>query len=255
MRLTAIYGSSNTGKTYLITKLIKALKEEGLKTAYLKLTKHRGPFDREGKDTYRTHKSGAERIGLVHENGTVLWDYSGKTNLADFIRKNFSGFDFVIIEGNPPLSITKIKCVAGDEEVSKGGLTVAVCSFEKKNSILHPEEDFERIYSIIKRQSVPLLPHIDCGECGYETCHDFLLAYLNKKVKLKDCKVLSENVVVVRVDGKRIEIKSFVQDFLGSTILGALSSLRGFEMSENIEIKINATSLRALKEEDQNGQR
>lgn len=45
-------------------------------------------------------------------------------------------------------------------------------------------------------------------------------------------------LVQVKVNGKLIPIKGFVQDFLGFGILGMLASLRGTENPEEVEIKI-----------------
>ncbi len=250
MRLFAVYGNSNTGKTTLITNLIKALKDEGKKVAYLKLTKHKGPFDVEGKDTQRARNNGADKIALVHDKGVVLWDYTKKPHLADFIRRNFLSFDFVLIEGNAELAVTRIKCISKEEEKDSDKLVLYYCSFADVKDTLHPERDFARILSIVKERSVPLLPHLDCAECGFPKCKEFLHNYLDGRVKMRDCKVLYENAVVVRVNGRRIEMKSFVQNFIGSTILGALSSLRGFEKAGTVDIKIDVNALLSLKEEE-----
>ena len=253
MRLFAVYGNSNTGKTTLTTNLIKALKDEGKKVAYLKLTKHKGPFDAEGKDTQRARNSGADKIGLVHDRGVVLWDYTKKPHLADFVRKNFLSFDFLLIEGNVELAVPRIKCISKEEEKDSDELVLYHCSFADIKDTLHPVRDFDKLLSVVKKRSVPLLPHLDCAECGFPTCKEFLHNYLEGRVKMRDCKVLYENAVVVRVNGRRIEMKYFVQEFVGSTILGALSALRGFEHSGNVEIKIDVNALMTLKE-GQSGQ-
>ncbi len=255
MRLFTVYGNSNTGKTTLLTNIIKALKNEGKKVAYLKLTKHKGPFDVEGKDTQRARDNGADKIGLVHDRGVVLWDYTKKPHLVDLIRRNFLSFDFVLIEGNAELAVTRIKCISKEEEKDSDELVLYYCSFADIKDTLHPVRDFARILSIVKERSVPLLPHLDCAECGFPTCKEFLQNYLEGRVKIRDCKVLYENAVVVRVNGKRIEMKSFVQEFVGSTILGALSVLRGFEYSGNVEIKIDVNALLTLKEGQSGEQR
>jgi len=45
-------------------------------------------------------------------------------------------------------------------------------------------------------------------------------------------------LVQVKVNGKLVPIKGFVQDFLGFGILGMLESLRGTENPKEVEIKI-----------------
>jgi len=49
-----------------------------------------------------------------------------------------------------------------------------------------------------------------------------------KKVKL----------VQVKIDGKLLPIKDFVQNFVGTTVIGMLSSLHGVSDPKEIEIKI-----------------
>lgn len=45
-------------------------------------------------------------------------------------------------------------------------------------------------------------------------------------------------LVQVKVDGKLIPLKGFVQNFVGYTILGMLSSLRGIDNPQEVEVKI-----------------
>ena len=47
-------------------------------------------------------------------------------------------------------------------------------------------------------------------------------------------------LVQVKVDGKLIPIKGFVQDFIGSGILGMLFSLKGVSNPKEIQIEIKA---------------
>ncbi|MBI4834121.1 MAG: hypothetical protein HY811_04810 [Planctomycetes bacterium] len=45
-------------------------------------------------------------------------------------------------------------------------------------------------------------------------------------------------LVRVKIDGKPLPIKGFVQDFLGSGILGMLASLKGVDNPKEIQIEI-----------------
>ncbi|MFH1231202.1 MAG: hypothetical protein V1709_06860 [Planctomycetota bacterium] len=51
----------------------------------------------------------------------------------------------------------------------------------------------------------------------------------------KDKKI---GLVQVKINGKLIPLKGFVQDFVGFTILGMLKSLRGTDNPKEVEIKI-----------------
>ena len=56
----AVVAYSNTGKTTLLEKLIPELKRRGLRTAVIKHDAHEFEIDREGKDSWRMTKAGAE---------------------------------------------------------------------------------------------------------------------------------------------------------------------------------------------------
>ena len=51
---------SGTGKTTLIEKLVRSLKDKGLRLAVIKHDGHRFEIDKEGKDSYRFTKAGAD---------------------------------------------------------------------------------------------------------------------------------------------------------------------------------------------------
>ena len=55
-------GFSGCGKTTLIEKLIPLLKKKGLKVAVIKHDGHDFDMDKEGKDTYRFSKAGADTV-------------------------------------------------------------------------------------------------------------------------------------------------------------------------------------------------
>jgi len=46
------------------------------------------------------------------------------------------------------------------------------------------------------------------------------------------------DLVQVKINGKVLPIKGFVQDFIGLTIMGMLSALHGVSQPDNVEIKI-----------------
>ena len=54
----------------------------------------------------------------------------------------------------------------------------------------------------------------------------------------KDKKTRRVELVQVKVNGKIIPLKGFVQDFIGSTILGMMKSLKDIDNPKEVEIKI-----------------
>jgi ArsR family metal-binding transcriptional regulator len=77
----------------------------------------------------------------------------------------------------------------------------------------------------------------DCGDCGYETCKDLAEAILTKKESVYKCVYVDH--VTVKVDGKEIQIKEFVQSFIAGTIVGFATRLKTIPNNfKEIEIKI-----------------
>ena len=60
--VNVVASCSNTGKTVLIEGLIKELKNRGYTVATIKHDVHGFDIDKEGKDTWRHRKAGAEAV-------------------------------------------------------------------------------------------------------------------------------------------------------------------------------------------------
>src|SRR3989304_3943270 len=63
--IVSILGKSGAGKTTLLEALIPALARRGYRTAVIKHTSHGFDLDREGKDSYRLQKAGANPGALA----------------------------------------------------------------------------------------------------------------------------------------------------------------------------------------------
>ena len=72
MRAVAIIGWSGTGKTTLAERLVPVLSARGLRTGYLKGSSHGFQMDREGKDTDRVFRSGADRVAILADGEAAL---------------------------------------------------------------------------------------------------------------------------------------------------------------------------------------
>ncbi|MFQ5715926.1 MAG: molybdopterin-guanine dinucleotide biosynthesis protein B [Nitrospinales bacterium] len=57
-------GYTGTGKTTLLERLIKRFRSEGIRIGYYKHDAHRFTIDREGKDTFRCSRAGAEMVAI-----------------------------------------------------------------------------------------------------------------------------------------------------------------------------------------------
>ena len=136
--IIGFYGESNTGKTTIITKLIKKLTQENFNIASIKNTDKKISIDQEGKDTWKHTKAGAE---IVVFKTPIETDYIVKKqqNLGEIIDKikQFGNYDLVIIEGvndetTPKIRIGNIK--------------------KRKNTVYTYENDFKKLYNFIKEK-------------------------------------------------------------------------------------------------------
>jgi len=136
--IIGFYGESNTGKTTIITKLIKKLTQENFNIASIKNTDKKISIDQEGKDTWKHAKAGAE---IVVFKTPIETDYIVKKqqNLGEIIDKikQFGNYDLVIIEGvndetTPKIRIGNIK--------------------KRKNTVYTYENDFKKLYNFIKEK-------------------------------------------------------------------------------------------------------
>ncbi len=132
------YGSSNTGKTTLIVKIIEKLAKEGYKVATIKKTDKKIGIDKKEKDTWLHAQAGA---GLVVFSSPCETDFIVKENMkTKDIIQNISEMgchDAILVEGAHDSSIPKIRL--GDME-------------ERDNTIGYYQDNFEEIFKLIKKE-------------------------------------------------------------------------------------------------------
>ena len=81
-------GYSGSGKTTLLLKVIAYLKEKGYKVAALKHDGHDFEMDKEGKDTYRMKKAGADCIAISSGSKyAVIADSSHRLTFYELMEK------------------------------------------------------------------------------------------------------------------------------------------------------------------------
>lgn len=70
----SVVAYSGTGKTTLLEKLIPLLKERGLRVAVVKHDAHRFQVDREGKDSWRLTRAGADVTAITSQERAVVME-------------------------------------------------------------------------------------------------------------------------------------------------------------------------------------
>lgn len=228
--ILGIYGRSNSGKTTLITKLIKELKEKGYRVGCVKNI-HTPEFtiDTKEKDTWKHTQSGSEIVVAHSDDETAFLvnkNMDPKKTLG--IIDSIIDLDIVIVEGYWEDDSPKI--ALGDIE-------------DKGNTVLWYKNNYDEVlrYAVegIEIEAVKKkLPNLDCGKCGLETCIELAESIYRGKNSLEDCYYFSDMNVSLKIDGNDIPLGKFAKEFVAGTIWGMVSSLKGVEEGKNITINI-----------------
>ena len=97
--VNVVASCSNTGKTVLIEGLIKEIKNRGYTVATIKHDVHGFDIDKEGKDTWRHRKAGAEAVIISSKERMALTREVQEEIPLEELIKQVEDFDFIIIEG------------------------------------------------------------------------------------------------------------------------------------------------------------
>ena len=109
--IISFVGYANSGKTTLITKILKILHERGYRVSVLK--HHHGDLPmEEGKDTTKYMESGADKTFLLAENGYYVFKRENDP-LEGIIDLATKDVDLLIVEGFKKKNLFKIE-VQGD---------------------------------------------------------------------------------------------------------------------------------------------
>jgi len=96
--IISIVGKSGSGKTTLIEKLLPELKNRGYRIGTIKHAAHQVEMDREGKDSWRHRKAGADTVLVVSPKIIAMVKNAAGQDLEE-LDKYFDDMDIVLTEG------------------------------------------------------------------------------------------------------------------------------------------------------------
>ena len=148
-----VSGVKNSGKTTLITKLIKAFKAEGYQVGVIKHDGHEFEIDTPGTDTYQYQQAGSDGIVIYSETKFALikkWDEVHVEQLMAYLKD----LDIIIIEGLKHSRYPKIEVVQEnsicDERYLLAVATDGGFKHEKVKTV--GRDDVEALIAIIKSE-------------------------------------------------------------------------------------------------------
>jgi molybdopterin-guanine dinucleotide biosynthesis adapter protein len=156
--IVSISGKSNTGKTTLIEKMIPELKRRGYRVATIKHTIHGFDIDREGKDSWRHKKAGAQiTVVASPKRVSVIEDMERDLEISELRDRYISGVDIVLSEGFKGNPFPKIEVYRSDiypeRLYSRDDNLIAVVSDEpqEQDIPLFKPQDIKGIVDLIER--------------------------------------------------------------------------------------------------------
>jgi len=209
----SIVGKSKVGKTTFLEKLIPEIKGRGYRVGTLKHDAHdHFEIDHEGKDTWRHREAGAQTVAISSPSRFALTKATERElDIDTIIAAYFSDEDLVLTEGYKRGNQAKIEICRKELQAEP------LCS--KEDSLLAVVSDF----------SVSLdVPHFELED----------ISGVASFIEDRFLKKKTEPRVVLRLNGKKLPMKSFVQEFVMGGIMGMISTLRGFENPSRVDISI-----------------
>ncbi len=204
-------GRHNSGKTTILEKVIRGLKEKGYKVAVIK--HHKGDFelDIQGKDTWRLAEAGSDVVVISSPGKTAVIRKSGQELTLDQIKEMVSdGMDIVISEGYKFDNKPKIEVFRS--EVSDKILT------DKKDLIaLVTDRKFD----------------IDVPQFSLDDADGIVEFIIEKYLKNN-----ASAEVSLTVNGVPLDMKPFIQDMFINTVSGLVAALHGTENAREIKVTI-----------------
>ncbi|RLF91093.1 molybdopterin-guanine dinucleotide biosynthesis protein B [Thermococci archaeon] len=242
MRAVAFVGFKKSGKTTSLEAVARELKKRGYRIGIAK-SMH-ATFDREGSDTWRF--SGVADYVLVKAEDTDAFLFKAKDLNA--LLSMMPDVDFLLLEGFKSIKhVPKVICAREESEVKElnDGLGIAVSGVIANDEsdrieglpVMNALRDVEKLADLIERKAF-MLPNIDCRMCGFD-CYNMAKLIVKGEKTLKDCVVLNQRAkVIVKVDGKILPMKDWVQELVEKTVKGMLSAMKGYKEGRKIEIII-----------------
>jgi molybdopterin-guanine dinucleotide biosynthesis protein MobB len=202
MKIVAVVGYSESGKTRLIVRLIEELKGRGLRVSALKRCSHGFSLDTEGKDTADFSRAGADGVAMVSPEGWAALGRTASVEARTLAARLFPEADVVLIEGG------KSEAGTSKIEVLRAGVSEVLVS--------RPKE----LVAVVSDRPVPDgLPVPVFKPADTHRIADLILSL--EEADMSD--------ITLTVDGREVNMNPFVRTFIERTVLGMVTSLSGID--------------------------
>jgi len=229
MRVFAVSGVHHSGKTTTIEHLIRELVGRGYSVGTVKsVHRERFSIDRAGTNTDRHRTAGATAVAARSDAQTaIMW--SGRLDYDEILR--LYDTDWVIIEGAHREAYPRIVAAGTEHHIEQrfDGSTFLICGSVAQRldswrgvPVMDATTRAKEVVDLLER-SVPEYDRPKEGQAVQRTLEP------GPEERFE---------VEVRVDGEELHLAPFVQDFVSRTVLGMLSSLKGYKPGSEFTIEI-----------------
>ncbi|UCE17128.1 MAG: molybdopterin-guanine dinucleotide biosynthesis protein B [Gemmatimonadota bacterium] len=231
MKVIGIVGFKKSGKTSLAVNLCQELRSRGFTVAVIKHSdSNLTPADVDSTKMIECSGQGA----ALSDSETVI-SFQEVMPLEEVLK--FFRTDIAVIEGfKDEKTYPKIVCLRDETEAKNLFDGLQICVVGSGEDLSVPlVSDIHELADLVLEKSFKL-PRLDCGACGFDTCYELAKAIVMGEKTVEDCASL-QGEVDLRIDGEILPLNPFIARMISNTIIGLLSSLRGFRTG-SIEMTI-----------------
>ncbi|MCC7568584.1 MAG: molybdopterin-guanine dinucleotide biosynthesis protein B [Candidatus Methanofastidiosa archaeon] len=232
MKVFAVYGFKNSGKTAVVTSIIRELRRRGKSVAAIKQIAHADfTIDTPGADSYMFSKAGARTIGVMSEKETSII-YKQKKALMDVMP--FFHADYLVLEGFRQALVPKVLTAKNKEELEKdfrqevfaisGLVANEITDYKGKKAVSIGK--IEQLVDLIEEKAFEKIPELNCRGCGM-SCEEMLYSIVNGEATIDSCLTYKQDVHIM-IGEREVKMNKFVQAIVRNTILGLISSLNEY---------------------------
>lgn len=246
MKVIMLKGISKTGKTTTAEKLISELRRRGYTVSSVKDIHNEAFYcDTAGTNTDRHRKSGANPVVARGRHDTAVM-FNGTVDIDKLL--DMFDSDFAVLEGdsgaNCPAIITGRTTQELDDQFD--GRTIAVSGVISSEMTeyrgvpaINGLTDIEKLCDLVEARTPERMPNFApdcCSGCG-GNCRKLLERVLRGEADPGDC-ILRNRKLRLFIGDDELKMVPFVEDIVGSVVIGAIKTLKGYRPDTEIRIQL-----------------